>query len=71
MRRVAAATQTPADDRARLKRGRSPTSRTDLDARLAEAKRREQLLVKAKGEIHALTYELLGMRARAADATEA
>ena len=38
---------------------------------MAEAKRREQLLVKAKGEIHALTYELLGMRARAADATEA
>ena len=68
--RVAAATQTPADDRARLKRAIVGLER-DLDARLAEAKRREQLLVKAKGEIHALTYELLGMRARAADATEA
>jgi len=67
---VAAATQTPADDRARLKRTIAGLER-DLDARLAEAKRREQLLVKAKGEIHALTYELLGMRARAADATEA
>ena len=70
VRRVAAATQTPADDRARLKRAIAGLER-DLDARLAEAKRREQLLVKAKGEIHALTYELLGMRARAADATEA
>ena len=69
-RRVAAATQTPADDRARLKRAIAGLER-DLDARSAEAKRREQLLVKAKGEIHALTYELLGMRARAADATEA
>ena len=70
MRRVAAATQTPADDRARLKRAIASLER-DLDARSAEAKRREQLLVKARGEIHALTYELLGMRARAADATEA
>ena len=64
------ATQTPADDRARLKRAIAGLER-DLDAREAEAKRREQLLVRAKGEIHALTYELLGMRARAADATEA
>ena len=69
-RRVAAATQTPADDRARLKRAIAGLER-DLDARAAEAQRREQLLVRAKGEIHALTYELLGMRARAADATEA
>ena len=67
---ASAATQTGADESVALKRQIASIER-QLAARAAEAQRRERLLVKAKGEIHTLTYELLGMRAREADTEEA
>lgn len=67
---ASAATQTGADESVALKHQVAGLER-QLAARGAEAQRRERLLVKAKGEIHTLTYELLGMRAREADAEEA